>query len=76
MKLFVLKECPFCDKVKEKLVEYGQIDRFETIDVGEGYDGFLPEEVPVLQDKQVGTFKGEMLLVLLDKFYGNDKNNK
>ncbi len=43
MKLFVKKDCDFCNQIAKKRI------KLEVIDVDDNYEGLMPQQVPVLQ---------------------------
>lgn len=69
MKIFVMEGCPGCGAVKTKIEELNKEDKFTFIDVHDNYDGYMPEQVPVLQDSTVGTIQGEEIINFLTKVY-------
>ena len=69
MKIYVMEGCPGCSQVKSKIKELGKEDKFTYIDVHDGYEGFIPDNVPVLQDGSVGTIVGEGIINFLTKVY-------
>ena len=70
MKIYVMEGCPGCASVREKIKTLNVENKFTYVDVHGDYDGFVPENVPVLQDKSVGTIVGESIVDFLDKVYG------
>ncbi len=69
MKIFVMEGCPMCDQVKKSIKELNKEDKFTYVDIKDNYEGFMPEQVPVLQDVAVGTIEGGGILEFLKKVY-------
>ena len=70
MKIYVMEGCPGCNAVRDKIKELKVEKKFTLVDIHDKYDGFVPPNVPVLQDEAVGTIEGEQLITFLDKIYG------
>ena len=70
MKIFIMKGCPGCEAVKTKLEELNKTDKFTLVDIHDNYEGYIPEQVPVLQDSSIGNITGEDIIKFLDKVYG------
>lgn len=68
-----MEGCPGCKAVKELIKEFKVESRFTFVDIHDNYDGFIPEQVPVLQDEAVGTVPGEHLEKFLTKLYGKEE---
>ena len=43
MKLFIKKDCDFCNQIAKEGI------KLEVIDVDNNYEGLIPQQVPVLQ---------------------------
>jgi hypothetical protein len=43
MKLFVKKDCDFCNQIKKEGI------KLEVINIDNNYEGLIPQQVPVLQ---------------------------
>jgi len=69
MKVYIMEGCPGCSQVLEKMKELKVEKKFTLIDIHKDYDGFIPEQVPALQDSAVGTIIGEAILDFLSKVY-------
>ena len=70
MKIFIMKTCPGCKNVQEKIEEYKVADKFTFVDIHDNYEGYIPEQVPVIQDEILGNVVGENIIKFLDKVYG------